>query len=83
VTRDDLAPLGMDPLDVDPESFPCPRCGGGGLDPEAGTATLARCLDCSGSGYGPPPPSLDRERAHCLCRLARWAHRECVEETTE
>jgi hypothetical protein len=74
MTRDDLAPLG------ESESFPCPSCGGGGLDPEAGTATLVRCRSCGGSGYGPPPPSLDREVSHCLQRLAAWAHRDIPKE---
>jgi hypothetical protein len=35
----------------------------------------SNCPDCGGSGYGPPPPSLDREMAHCLRRLSEWAHR--------
>ena len=65
----------VEPPLLEDEPFPCPQCGGGGLDPACGTATLARCRSCGGSGYGPPPPSLDRERAHCLARLAKWAER--------
>jgi hypothetical protein len=67
VTRDDVAPLG------DSEMFPCPLCGGGGAL-LSGQARLL-CPSCGGSGYGPPPPSLDREMAHCLRRLSDWAHR--------
>lgn len=80
MTRDDLAPLG------ESESFPCPLCGGGGLLPvfDAGEAAFRaesiRCPQCNGSGYGPPPPSLDREVSHCLQRLAAWAHRDCQKE---
>jgi hypothetical protein len=72
VTRDDLAPLG------DSEAFPCPRCGGGGTL-LAGQARIL-CPSCGGSGYGPPPPALDREKAHCLNRLNRWAQRCACEE---
>ena len=68
MTRDDLAPVG-----VEDESFPCPLCGGGGLISCGGS--MVRCFPCGGSGFGPPPPSLDRERSHCLQRLSAWAHR--------
>lgn len=74
MTREDLAPIGQD----DHPGFPCPKCGGGGL---ITAQTQPRCFmsvvcpDCSGSGYGPPPPALDRLRAHCLERLSRWAQR--------
>ena len=73
MTREDLAPIGQD----DP-GFPCPKCNGGGL---ITAQTQPRCFmsypcpDCGGSGYGPPPPALDRLRAHCLERLSRWAQR--------
>ena len=67
MTRDDLAPLG------ESESFPCPSCGGGGIDREAGTATLVRCRSCNGSGYGTPPD-------HMIGRLIQWAHRELKNE---
>ena len=77
MTRDDLAPLG------ESESFPCPSCGGSGLE-ETGNGDVIlckiRCDFCNGSGYGPPPPSLDRERSHCLQRLSAWAHRDCQKQ---
>lgn len=70
--RDDLAPLGED------EPFPCRGCSGAGVILcEDGPI---RCFECGGSGYGPPPPSLETERQHCLCRLAKWAHSQCAEE---
>lgn len=72
MTRDDLAPLG------ESESFPCPSCGGGGTLLAGQARTL--CPSCSGSGYGPPPPSLEATRAHCLRRLADWAHRARLAE---
>ena len=31
-------------------------------------------------GYGPPPPSLEATRQHCLRRLADWAHRARLAE---
>ena len=77
MTRDDLAPLG------ESESFPCPACGGSGLE-DVGNGDVilckTRCDFCGGSGYGPPPPSLDQTRAHCLRRLAEWAHRARLTE---
>lgn len=73
MTRDDLAPIGQD----DP-GFPCPCCGGSGIQrcttAMADTITFT-CTVCNGSGFGPPPPALDRLRAHCLERLSRWAQR--------
>lgn len=68
MTRDDIAPIGQD----DP-GFPCPKCGGCGTVHCGGVHV--RCVECGGSGYGPPPPSLDQTKAHCLRRLAEWAHR--------
>ena len=56
-------------MDDDVLGFPCETCHGSGV------VDRTRCISCSGSGYGPPPPSLDRERSHCLRRLADWAHR--------
>lgn len=61
------------PLDTDPEAFPCPTCGGAGTVPFGGFRP--NCVDCGGSGYGPPPPALDKAVEHCLCRLHKWAHR--------
>lgn len=63
----------VEPPLIEDEPFPCPLCGGGGL--LRGETTIRSCSSCGGSGYGPPPPSLDRERAHCLARLAKWAER--------
>ena len=68
MTREDLAPIGHE----DP-GFPCPKCSGSGTVPCGGV--IVRCFDCGGSGYGPPPPALDRLRSHCLERLSRWAQR--------
>lgn len=73
MTRDDVAPLGDDS-----ETFPCPACNGVGVVPCGGV--MVRCFPCGGSGYGHPPASLDRERSHCICRLTKWAHRECLPE---
>ena len=71
------------PLDTDDESFPCPACGGSGLE-ETGNGDVilckTRCDFCNGSGYGPPPPVLDREVSHCLQRLAAWAHRDTIKQ---
>ena len=69
MTRDDLAPIGAD----EHPGFPCPKCDGSGAVPCGGVRV--RCFDCGGSGFGPPPPALDRLRAHCLERLSRWAQR--------
>ena len=70
----------VSPLNTDDESFPCPLCGGSGRISIQQLAVFANCPDCSGSGYGPPPPSLDREVSHCLQRLAAWAHRDTVKQ---
>lgn len=70
MTRDDLSPLAGD----ESEAFPCPACNGAGVAPCGGVMVL--CFPCGGSGYGPPPPSLDREKSHLIQRLAAWAHRE-------
>ena len=59
----------MGPIDDGALAFPCETCHGSGV------VGKTRCLVCSGSGYGPPPPALDRLRSHCLERLARWAKR--------
>lgn len=77
MTSDDIAPLPGD----EPEPYPCAKCGGSGIRLDALAidgglgCTHSRCEICGGSGYGPPPPDLNRERAHCLERLAKWAHR--------
>lgn len=68
----------VDPLDTDPEAFPCPGCKGNGTVWDWGRAK--HCHECGGSGYGPPPTSLDRERSHCLQRLSAWAHRDCQKQ---
>lgn len=73
MNRDLVAPLG-----VEDEAFPCPLCGGGGLVSCGGV--MVRCFPCGGSGYGPPPPAVEHSRRHCLCRLAKWAKREPIEE---
>ena len=78
----------VSPLNTDDESFPCPSCGGGGRIAGHGEedgffrVVSVNCPDCGGSGYGPPPPTLDREVSHCLQRLAAWAHRDIPKEET-
>lgn len=79
MTRDDLAPLG-----TEDEGFPCPECLGSGFVCRIFVSTQAkvteRCRSCNGSGYGPPPPEVDRLMQHCLNRLRRWAERHPLEE---
>ena len=76
MTREDLAPIGHE----DP-GFPCPKCSGSGVQRDgvemygATINVILNCQECGGSGFGPPPPALDRLRAHCLERLSRWAQR--------
>ena len=70
MTRDLVAPLG-----TEDEPFPCPQCGGSGQIHPNLKRGIILCEDCGGSGYGPPPPALDKAVEHCLCRLHKWAHR--------
>ena len=72
--------FGVDPLDMEPESFPCGRCNGSGRASIQQLVVFSTCPECGGSGYGPPPPSLDREVSHCLQRLSAWAHRDTVKQ---
>lgn len=74
MTRDDLAPLG------ESEPFPCENCYGSGRVSIQGLPVWTNCSFCGGSGYGPPPPALDRERCHALERLSKWAHRAHLTE---
>lgn len=75
MTRDDLAPL-----TVDDPGLPCECCGGSGVRwAELGTYSKT-CAACNGSGYGLPPASADREKAHCIKRLSAWAHRDTPKE---
>jgi hypothetical protein len=80
VTRDEVQPL----CGLDEDASYCTACGGSGLeDTGNGDVILCktRCDFCGGSGYGPAPYALDRERRHCIERLSRWAHRApCTEE---
>lgn len=74
MTRDDLAPL-----TVDDPGLPCECCEGAGTVRAYG-GILIRCGVCGGSGYGAPPASADREKAHCIKRLSAWAHRDIPKE---
>jgi len=55
----------VEPLSLEDEPFPCPQCGGSGLE-ETGNGDVilckVRCDFCGGSGYGPPPPSRNVEK---------------------